>query len=91
MRQGPGNFLGELSLLSGQSVFVTTVVTEPLRYIAVERDALRALLFDDEPLSDLLLATFMARRKRSNRSRASVSRSSAAFLPGDDAVARVCA
>ena len=63
VRQGPGNFLGELSLLSGQSVFVTTVVTQPLRYIAVERDALRALLFDDEPLSDLLLATFMARRE----------------------------
>ena len=46
VRQGPSNFLGELSLLSGQSAFLTAVVTEPLRYIEVDRDALRALLFD---------------------------------------------
>ena len=63
VRQGPSNFLGELSLLSGQSAFLTAEVTEPLRYIAVDRDALRALLFDDEPLSDLLLTTFIARRE----------------------------
>jgi thioredoxin reductase (NADPH) len=49
--------------LSGQSLFVTALATEPLRYIAVERDALRSLLFDDGPLSGLLLATFIARRK----------------------------
>src|SRR6476646_9711224 len=63
VRQGRSNFLGELSLLSGQSAFLTAVVTEPLRYIAVDREALRALLFDDEPLSDLLLTTFIARRE----------------------------
>jgi thioredoxin reductase (NADPH) len=62
-RQGPSNFLGELNLLSGQSVFVTAVVTKPLRYIAVDREALRALLFDDGALGDLLLATFVARRE----------------------------
>ena len=62
-RQGPSNFLGELSLLSGQSVFVTAVVTKPLRYIAIDREALRALLFDDGALGDLLLATFIARRE----------------------------
>jgi thioredoxin reductase (NADPH) len=63
VRQGRSKFLGELSLLSGQSAFLTAEVTEPLRYIAVEREPLRALLFDDEPLSDLLLATFIARRE----------------------------
>jgi thioredoxin reductase (NADPH) len=63
VRQGPSNFLGELSLLSGQSTFLSAVVIEPLRYIAVDREALRNLLFDDEPLSDLLLATFIARRE----------------------------
>ena len=36
---------------------------EPLRYIAVEREALRSLLFDDGPLSSLVLATFIARRE----------------------------
>src|SRR6266550_3078788 len=38
VRHGASGFLGELNLLSGQAVFVTAVVTEPLRYIAVERD-----------------------------------------------------
>ena len=63
VRHGTSGFLGEMNLLSGQTVFLTAVVTQPLRYIAVERDALRPLLFDDGPLSDLLLSTFMARRE----------------------------
>jgi thioredoxin reductase (NADPH) len=63
VRHGPSGFLGELNLLSGQTVFVTAIATAPLRYIAVERDALRALLFDDGPLADLLLGTFIARRE----------------------------
>jgi thioredoxin reductase (NADPH) len=63
LRSGAASFLGELSLLSGQTVFLTAVVTEPLRYVAVDRDALRALLYDDGPLSDLVLSTFIARRE----------------------------
>src|SRR5580765_6696534 len=63
VRHGAGGFLGELNLLSGQTVFLTAVVREPLRYIEVERDALRALLFQDGPLSDLLLSTFIVRRE----------------------------
>src|SRR5690349_8228289 len=63
VRHGPANFLGELNILSGQSAFVTAVVREPVRYIAVEREAFRGLLFDDEPLSDVLLATFIDRRE----------------------------
>jgi thioredoxin reductase (NADPH) len=67
VRHGAGSFLGELNLLSGQTVFVTAVVTEPLRYVAVQRDALRTLLFDDGPFSDLLLSTFIARREALQR------------------------
>jgi thioredoxin reductase (NADPH) len=63
IRHGPSGFLGEMNLLSGQSVFVTAVVAEALRYIEVERDVFRALLFEDGPLSDVVLATFMARRE----------------------------
>jgi thioredoxin reductase (NADPH) len=63
LRHGSSGFLGEMSLLTGQSVFVTAVVTKRLRYIAVERDALRALLFEDGPLSDLVLATLVQRRE----------------------------
>src|SRR6478752_5183981 len=67
VRHGASSFLGELNLLSGQTVFVTAVVTKPLRYVAVDRDALRALLFDDGPLSDLVLSTFIARREALQR------------------------
>jgi thioredoxin reductase (NADPH) len=63
VRHGPSGFLGELNLLSGQTVFVSALVTEPLRYIAVERGALRSLLNEDGPLGDLLLSTFIARRE----------------------------
>src|SRR3954453_402957 len=63
VRHGASGFLGEVNLLSGQTVFLTAVVTKPLRYVAVEREVLRSLLFEDEALSDLLLSTFMARRE----------------------------
>ncbi len=63
VRHGPAGFLGEMNLLSGQTVFLTAVVTAPLRYIAVEREDLRQLLFDDGSLSDLLLSAFIERRE----------------------------
>jgi thioredoxin reductase (NADPH) len=69
VRHGASNFLGELNLLSGQTVFVEAVVTEPLRYIALDRDALRTCLFEDGPLSDLVLSTFIARREALQRVR----------------------
>src|ERR1044072_1987844 len=63
VRHGASGFLGEINLLSGQPVYVTAVATEPLRYIAVEGDALRKLMTDDTSLADLLLATFIRRRE----------------------------
>lgn len=56
-------FLGEVSLLSGQAVFVTAVVTQPMRYIALPREKLRALLFDDASLADLILGALVERRE----------------------------
>src|SRR4029078_12001252 len=67
VRTRPSKFLREMNLFTGQTVFLTAAVPEPLRYIAVERDALRPLLFDDGPLSDLLLSTFMSRREALQR------------------------
>ena len=63
VRHGASGFLGEMNLLSGQTVFLTAVVTEPLRYIAVDREVLRQLLFEDGSLSDLLLSAFIERRE----------------------------
>jgi thioredoxin reductase (NADPH) len=56
-----------MNLLSGQTVYLTAVVTKPMRYIAVDRDDLRALLFEDGQLSDLLLSAFMRRREALQR------------------------
>jgi thioredoxin reductase (NADPH) len=63
VRHGVSGFLGEMNLLSGQTVFLTAVVTEPMRYIAVEREVLRGLLFENGDLSDLLLSAFVQRRE----------------------------
>jgi thioredoxin reductase (NADPH) len=63
VRHGASGFLGEMNLLSGQTVFLTAVVVEPMRYIAVDREELRRLLFEDGSLSDLLLSAFIERRE----------------------------
>jgi thioredoxin reductase (NADPH) len=63
VRHGASGFLGEMNLMTGQTVYLTAVVTQPMRYIAVDRDELRPLLFEDGPLGDLLLSTFIARRE----------------------------
>jgi thioredoxin reductase (NADPH) len=62
-RQGAGGFLAEMNLLTGQTVYVDCVVTESMRYLAVDRDALRPLLFEDGALADVLLNTFIRRRE----------------------------
>lgn len=63
VRHGPGGFLGEMNLLTGQTVYLTAVAREPLRYVAVEREQLRELLADDGPLADVVLSAFIARRE----------------------------
>jgi thioredoxin reductase (NADPH) len=62
LRHGASGFLGEVTLLNGQTVLVTAVVTKPLRYIAVDRERFRSLLYEDAPLTDLVLSAFIARR-----------------------------
>jgi hypothetical protein len=54
--QACSRWITVLTLLSGQTVFLTAAVTEPMRYIAVDREVLRRLLFEDGSLSDLLLS-----------------------------------
>ena len=63
VRHGASGFLGEVNLLSGQEVYLTAVVTARMRYIGVERDTLRRLLFDDAQLGNTILSAFVARRE----------------------------
>jgi thioredoxin reductase (NADPH) len=63
VRHGASGFIGEMNLLTGQTAYVSAIATQPMRYIAVDRDDLRPLLFEDGPLSDILLSSFMSRRE----------------------------
>jgi thioredoxin reductase (NADPH) len=63
IRHGSSGFVGELNLLTGQTVFLVAIATKPMRYIAVDRVDLRALLFENPDLADLLLSAFVSRRE----------------------------
>lgn len=59
---GPGRFLGELSLLTGQAVFVTAVVVEAGAVLVVPSEGLRDLVVQDPVLGDVFLRAYLLRR-----------------------------
>ena len=59
---GPGGFLGELNLLTGQAAYLTARVVEAGTIHRLARDQFRRLMAEDADVSDLLLRTFLARR-----------------------------
>jgi thioredoxin reductase (NADPH) len=59
---GPGRFLGELSLLTGQAAFASAVVREPGEVLAVGLDRLRELVAVDAELGDVILRALIIRR-----------------------------
>ncbi len=58
----PGQFTGEMTMISGQRCLVTGRVVEPGEFIEVEPDALRTILARDAELSEILLRAFILRR-----------------------------
>ncbi len=60
---GPRRFLGELGLLTGQPAFFTAVAREPGEVLVVPVERLRALVFQDARLADLLLRAYFTRRE----------------------------
>jgi thioredoxin reductase (NADPH) len=62
IRHGPGRFLGELNLLTGQRVYLSARVVEPGEVIVVPAAALRQVLSTRPNLGDTILAAFIARR-----------------------------
>jgi thioredoxin reductase (NADPH) len=60
---GPGRFLGELSLLTGQAAFFTAVVREPGEVLRVPVERVRELVASDPELGDLILRAFLVRRE----------------------------
>jgi thioredoxin reductase (NADPH) len=61
-RYGPGQFLGELNMLTGQSAYLTARVSVAGLIHRVPRDRFRLLMAQDAELSDLILRAYMARR-----------------------------
>lgn len=59
---GERRFLGELSLLSGQTAFTSVVVRKSGEVLAVPLDRLRRLVATDPGLGDLVLRAYLVRR-----------------------------
>jgi thioredoxin reductase (NADPH) len=58
-----GAFIGELNLLTGQIVYLTSRVAEPGRIHRISAEPFRRLMAEDPELSDILLKAFLARRE----------------------------
>jgi thioredoxin reductase (NADPH) len=61
---GPGAFVGELGLLTGQAAYLTARVVERARVHRIPPPQVRRLMAQDPELSDLLLRAILARRRR---------------------------
>jgi thioredoxin reductase (NADPH) len=59
---GRYQFLGELSLLTGQQLYLSRVVSDGGEVIQIPVEKLREIVAEDKALSDLILGAFMARR-----------------------------
>jgi thioredoxin reductase (NADPH) len=59
---GRHRFLGEVNLLTGSPAYLTAVVRDAGEVIQVPAGRLRALLAEDEELSNLIFRAFMSRR-----------------------------
>jgi thioredoxin reductase (NADPH) len=59
---GRHRFLGELSMVTGQRLYLSGVVRDRGEVIQVPLEKLRQIVSEDKTLSDLILGAFMARR-----------------------------
>lgn len=64
----PGNFTGEMTMISGQRCLVRGRVTEPGEFLELSGDGLRSLVAKDAELSEILLRAFILRRRELVRS-----------------------
>ncbi len=61
-RHGPGEFTGEITMISGQRCLVRGRVTGPGDFIELSGEALRSLVAKDSELGEILLRAFILRR-----------------------------
>ena len=59
---GPGEFTGEITMISGRRGLVRGRVTEPGEFLELSGDGLRSVLAKDAELSEILMRAFILRR-----------------------------
>jgi thioredoxin reductase (NADPH) len=59
---GPGRFVGDLSMLTGQAVYVTAVAQTDVEVLELPFDRLKEAVTQDQSLGDLILRAFILRR-----------------------------
>src|SRR5215471_6167076 len=60
---GPGRFVAELNILTGERVFATAVVTEPGSVLVVPVDRLQEVIAQNQDLSDVIVQVILRRRQ----------------------------
>jgi thioredoxin reductase (NADPH) len=58
----PGRFVGDLLLLTGQAAYLSVVVREGGKVLAISRQRLKEVVTEEPSLSDIILKAFLARR-----------------------------
>jgi thioredoxin reductase (NADPH) len=59
---GPGNFLGELALLSGRPALVDAIAQEPVEALIIPSERLRALMIAEAELGERIMRALILRR-----------------------------
>ncbi|MGD9961334.1 FAD-dependent oxidoreductase [Nocardioides sp.] len=59
---GPGRFVGDLSMLTGQAVYVTAIAQTDVEVEEIRFDRLKEAVTQDQALGDLILRAFILRR-----------------------------
>src|SRR5271166_3931821 len=59
---GPGNFLGELALLSGRPALVEALAQEPVEALIIPPERLRALMIAEAELGERIMRALILRR-----------------------------
>lgn len=59
---GPGRFVGDLSMLTGQAVYVTAVAQTDVEVLEIPFEHLKEAVTQDQSLGDLILRAFILRR-----------------------------
>jgi thioredoxin reductase (NADPH) len=88
---GPGGFLGEISLLTGQRAFLAAIARTPGRVLRIPVAQVRVVMAQEPPLSELLLRTFLLRHANLTRIGSGLTLIGSRFAPDTRRILEVLA